>query len=203
MLPTGVAAAATVRPRPLARGFYARPSAVVARALLGKLVWCGRRSGIIVETEAYLGAEDLASHARFGRDGRSAIMYGPPGHAYVYFIYGVHEMFNVVAGRDGEGAAVLVRAIEPIAGIAGGPLAGRGPGKLTRALGIDRRHNGHDLVAGGALGIARGRRIESGRVACGRRVGVDYAGAWAAAPLRFWIDDHPAVSRRASRGSRG
>jgi DNA-3-methyladenine glycosylase len=190
-----VAVSAAAPPRPLARSFYARPSEVVARALLGKLLWCGPRAGIIVETEAYLGPEDLASHARFGPRGRSAVMYGPPGHAYVYFIYGVHEMFNVVAGRDGEGAAVLIRAIDPVRGIAGGRQAGRGPGKLTAALGIDRRHNAVDLTAGGELGVSRGRPIGARAVACGPRVGIDYAGRWAHAPLRFWIAEHPAVSR--------
>jgi DNA-3-methyladenine glycosylase len=181
-------------PPPLGRSFYARPSEVLARALLGKRLWCGRRAGIIVETEAYLGPDDLASHARFGPGGRSAVMYGPPGHAYVYFIYGVHEMFNVVAGRDGEGAAVLIRALEPL-GDDVEPRAGRGPGKLTRLLGVDRRHNGADLCAGGALGIARGRRVAPDAIARGPRVGVAYAGAWARAPLRFWIAGHPAVSR--------
>jgi DNA-3-methyladenine glycosylase len=194
VLPRGVAQAAPTYPPPLARSFYARPSEALARALLGKRLWCGRRAGIIVETEAYLGPDDLASHARFGPAGRSAVMFGPPGHAYVYFIYGVHEMFNVVAGRDGEGAAVLIRAIEPL-GVGVDPASGRGPGKLTRALGIDRRHNGRDLVAGGPLGIARGRRIARSAIACGPRVGVAYAGPWAAAPLRFWLAGHPAVSR--------
>lgn len=194
-------------PRPLGRAFYARPAPELARALLGKLLWHRGRAGVIVETEAYLGPEDLASHARFGPDGRSKIMYGPPGHAYVYFIYGMHEMFNVVGGRDGQGAAVLVRAIdlgEPAGvGLGPDPHAGRGPGKLTRALGIDRALNGHDLVAGGALTIARGRRIGDGAVAIGPRVGVDYAGAWAAAPLRYWIDGHPAVTRAPRARARG
>jgi DNA-3-methyladenine glycosylase len=166
---------------------------VLAPALLGKRLWCGDRAGWIVETEAYLGPEDAASHARFGPDGRSRVMYGAPGHAYVYLCYGVHEMFNVVAGRDGEGAAVLIRALE----LAGDDraAAARGPGKLTVALGIDRRHNAHDLVAGGPLGIGRGRAVPPAAIARGPRIGVAYAGRWARAPLRFWIAGHPAVSR--------
>jgi DNA-3-methyladenine glycosylase len=184
---------------PLPRRFYARPALVVARALLGKVLWRGGRAGTIVETEAYLGPEDLASHARFGPRGRSAVMFGPPGHAYVYFIYGAHEMFNVVAGKDGEAAAVLVRALAPIRGVPGGALAARGPGRLTRALGIDRRLDGVDLTRGGAVGIASGARVAAERIARGPRVGVDYAGRWAAEPLRFWIAGHPAVSRAPGR----
>jgi DNA-3-methyladenine glycosylase len=179
----------------LGRRFYAGASPDVAVRLLGKRLWCGERTGIIVETEAYLGPEDLASHARFGPAGRSAIMFGAGGAAYVYLIYGVHEMFNVVTGPAGQGGAVLVRALEPIAGVPGGPQAARGPGKLCRALGIDRRLNGSDLTCGGELGIGPGRRVLASAIARGPRVGVDYAGRWAAAPLRFWIAGHPAVSR--------
>jgi DNA-3-methyladenine glycosylase len=155
----------------------------------------GDRAGRIVEAEAYLGPDDLASHARFGRTARNAVMFGPGGRAYVYLCYGIHEMFNVVAGVDGEAGAVLIRALEPVAGIDGGAGAARGPGKLTRALGITREHNGADLSADPRLYIAAGAPVAAERIAVGPRVGVDYAGAWIEAPLRFWVAGHPSVSR--------
>jgi DNA-3-methyladenine glycosylase len=106
-------------------------------------------------------------------------------------------MFNVVTGRDGEPQAVLVRAVSPARGIDGGPAAAAGPGKLCRVFGITRtQHNGVDLTASDQLYLAPGQRVSSERVACGPRVGVDYAGEWAPAALRFWIDGHPAVSRQ-------
>ena len=182
----------------LSRRFFSRPAEAVARALIGKRLVCGGRAGVIVETEAYVGPHDLACHARFGVTGRNAVMWGPGGVAYVYLCYGIHEMFNVVTGPAGHGEAVLVRALE-----LGGsddpepasPAAARGPGKLTRALGIGRQHNGVDLVGSGALYLEDGARVAPGRIACGPRVGIDYAGPWAAQPLRFWIEGHPAVSR--------
>ncbi|HKE19719.1 MAG TPA: DNA-3-methyladenine glycosylase [Kofleriaceae bacterium] len=180
----------------LSRRFFSRPSEVVARALLGKLLVCGGRAGMVVETEAYLGPDDKASHARFGPTSRNAVMFGPGGVSYVYLIYGMYDMFNIVTGREGEGQAVLVRAIDPARGIDGGKRAATGPGKLCRALGITRaRHNGVDLTASADLFLARGARVASERVARGPRVGIDYAGEWAPAPLRFWVAGHPAVSR--------
>jgi DNA-3-methyladenine glycosylase len=179
----------------LTQRFFARRSDAVARALLGKTLVCGDRAGVIVETEAYLGPDDLASHARFGKTERNAVMFGPGGVAYVYLIYGMYDMFNVVTGPDGRAEAVLVRALEPARGLTGGAAAARGPGKLTRALGISRRHNGTDLVRSDDLFLAGGARVAPERIACGPRIGVDYAGDWAAAPLRFWIEGHPAVSR--------
>jgi DNA-3-methyladenine glycosylase len=180
----------------LSRRFFTRSSEVVARALLGKVLVCGRRAGMVVETEAYLGPDDKASHARFGPTSRNAVMFGPGGVSYVYLIYGMYDMFNVVTGRDGEGQAVLVRAALPARGIDGGPGAAAGPGKLCRAFGISRaRHHGVDLTASSDLFLAPGARVATERVARGPRVGVDYAGEWAAAPLRFWLDGHPAVSR--------
>lgn len=179
----------------LTQRFFARPSDAVARALLGKTLVCGDRAGVIVETEAYLGADDLASHARFGKTERNAVMFGPGGVAYVYLIYGMYDMFNVVTGPDGRAQAVLVRALEPARGVRGGAAAARGPGKLTRALGISRRHNGTDLTRSADLFVAGGARVAPERIACGPRIGVDYAGTWASAPLRFWIDGHPSVSR--------
>lgn len=183
----------------LSRRFFARRADVVARALLGQVLVVGERAGVIVETEAYLGPDDLASHARFGLTSRNAVMFGPGGVSYVYLIYGMYDMFNVVSGRDGEPSAVLVRAAEPVRGVDGGPKAARGPGKLTRALGITRaRHHGLDLTASRDIYLARGAAVSATRVARGPRVGVDYAGTWAAAPLRFWVDGHPAVSRAVS-----
>ncbi len=180
--------------RPLSRRFYARRCDVVARALLGKILVANGRAGRIVETEAYLGPEDAASHARFGSRARNRIMFGPPGHAYVYFIYGMYDMFNVVAAPDGTPNAVLVRTLEPVDDDVDADLrAAAGPGKLTRALGITRDDNGADLTAARGVYIADGRR--RGEVAVGPRIGIDYAGEWAKAPLRFWLPDSPAVSR--------
>lgn len=179
----------------LTQRFFARRSDDVARALIGKTLVCGERAGVIVETEAYLGPDDLASHARFGKTDRNAVMFGPGGVAYVYLIYGMYDMFNVVTGPSGRAEAVLVRALEPARGIGGGASAARGPGKLTRALGISRHHNGTDLVRSPDLFLAPGPRVAGERIARGPRIGVDYAGDWAHAPLRFWLDGHPSVSR--------
>jgi DNA-3-methyladenine glycosylase len=125
-------------------------------------------------------------------------MFGPAGRSYVYLCYGVHEMFNIVTGPDGDGQAVLIRAIAPLAGLADDPAIGRGPGKVTRALAIDRRHDRRDL-ARGALYVAE--HAVPPRIASGPRIGVDYAGAWAKRRLRFWWRDHAAVSavRRPAR----
>ena len=168
---------------------------MLARALLGKQLVHRDRRGTIVETEAYLGPEDAASHARFGITRRNAVMYGPGGVAYVYLCYGVHEMFNVVSGREGVPGAVLVRAIElaPIGAHADASL-GRGPGKLTRALGVSREHTGVDLASDRGLYVAAGRRVRADDIAVGPRVGINYAGDWIDAPLRFWIAGNECVS---------
>ncbi len=180
----------------LSRRFYTRPADVVAPALLGQVLVCGDRAGVVVETEAYLGPDDKASHARFGPTPRNAVMFGPGGVSYVYLCYGIHDMFNVVTGKDGEAQAVLVRAALPARGIAGGERAATGPGKLCRAFGISRaRHHGLDLTASDELYVSRGARVGARRIARGPRVGIDYAAEWAPAPLRFWLDGHPAVSR--------
>lgn len=182
----------------LPRAFYNRPALVVARALLGQVLVCRRggveRAGIIVETEAYLGERDLASHASKGRTARTDVMFGPPGHAYVYLIYGMHHCLNVVTGADGTASAVLLRALEPVAGI---PPAFRtdGPGRLTRALEVTRADNRVDLC-GTTLFLRPGAPAPRRRIARGPRIGVDYAGAWAGKPYRFWIAGHPCVSRR-------
>lgn len=163
--------------------FYARPADVVARGLLGQVLSvedCGRRvDARIVETEAYLGEEDLACHASRGRTRRTETLYGPPATAYVYLIYGMYNLFNVVALAAEQPHAVLVRGVEPLT-----PLSARtdGPGRLTRALGIDLSHNGVSLLRP-PITIRTGQAPE--RVTVGARVGVDYAGAWKDAPLRF------------------
>lgn len=176
----------------LAPRFFARGAEAVARGLIGCALVHRRRIGMIVETEAYVGEHDLACHARFGPTARTSVMFGPGGVTYVYLCYGIHQMFNIVTGPAGSGQAVLIRAIAPIAGLPDDDSIGRGPGKVTRALRIDRRHDRKDL-ARGALYVARYRRPP--RIARGPRIGVAYAGAWADRPLRFWWPDHPSVSR--------
>jgi DNA-3-methyladenine glycosylase len=156
------------------------------------------RQGRIVETEAYVGPDDAASHARVGRKGRAAIMYGPPGVAYVYLIYGVHHCFNAVTERDDEPGAVLVRAIEPL-----DPLEpdarGNGPALVCRALHIDRTCNGLDLVDSN-LYLLDGPAVPDTTVRAGPRIGVAYAGAWAERPWRFWIGTSAHVSRARNSG---
>jgi len=142
----------------LERGFYERSTIEVARGLLGKVLVHGEVAGIIVETEAYLGGDDLASHSARGVTNRTRVIFGPPGHAYVYLIYGMYECLNMVAEPAGQPGCVLVRALQPVAGIEimcqRRPAARRvedlasGPGKLTLALGITRAHNGADLTRG-------------------------------------------------------
>ncbi len=183
----------------LPAGFFQDDHAAVARGLLGCALVHGDRAGLIVETEAYLGPADQASHARFGPTARNRVMFGPGGVAYVYLCYGVHEMFNVVSGRDGDAGAVLIRAIAPLHGLADDPAIGRGPGKVTRALGLDRSLTGRALD-GDELFVAATADAGAVAVARGPRVGVDYAGRWAARLLRFAIAGHPAVSRPAPRG---
>jgi DNA-3-methyladenine glycosylase len=199
------------RPPPLR--FYRRPAEVVARALLGcRLVRVvdGRRLEVrIVETEAYLGQPDRASHAWAGRrTPRNESLYRPGGCAYVYFVYGMHHCLNVVTGDETVGSAVLIRAAEPLAGLEDmashrgltrpprpGELAG-GPGRLCQALAIDRRLDGVSFSTG-ALRILPGARIPAHRIAIGPRIGIDYAGEAAGWPLRFAIRGHPDVSRPA------
>ncbi|MEJ2665834.1 MAG: DNA-3-methyladenine glycosylase [Deinococcales bacterium] len=182
-------------PEPLPRSFYARPADELARALLGQVLSVerdGRRlDARIVETEAYLGEQDLACHASRGRTRRTETLYGPPGTAYVYLIYGMYHLFNVVALAEGDPHAVLVRAVEPLT-----PLATRtdGPGRLTRALGIDLSHNGLELF-GPPVSLLPGPPPAD--VAVAARIGVDYAGDWSRAPLRFLDAGSRHVSRRA------
>jgi DNA-3-methyladenine glycosylase len=172
----------------LPRAFFARPTEQVARELLGQRLvrlYQGRRlAGLITETEAYIGQDDLACHARFGLTPRSAVMFGPPGHAYVYFTYGMHWMLNVVTEVRGFPAAVLIRAILPQEGLevmqALRPRPARtpahltdGPAKLAQALSIDKRLNGHDLCARAAeLLIERAAPVPDRRVRLGPRIGL-------------------------------
>lgn len=181
---------------PLPRQFYARKTLTVARDLLGRVLVHKdgpvRRAGVIVETEAYLGPHDLACHASKGRTARTDVMFGLPGHAYVYLIYGMYDCFNVVTEREGHPAAVLVRAVAPIEGCVGKT---DGPGKLCRAMNITRALNRADLTDS-ALVIEEGARVSARRIEKGARIGVDYAGEWAHEHLRFWVRGDPHVSRR-------
>jgi DNA-3-methyladenine glycosylase len=200
--------------RSLPLAFYRRPAEEVARDLLGRYlvheVEGARLVVELVETEAYLGAPDRASHAAGGRrTARNKSLYLPGGHAYVYFIYGMHFCMNAVTGEAGVGSAVLLRAGAPIEGLAEmaanrglsqpsrqprpGDLAG-GPGKLCKALGIDRAFDGVRLDRG-PLRITQGVPVSEEAVARGPRVGVDYAGEAAAWPLRFAVRGNPDVSR--------
>jgi DNA-3-methyladenine glycosylase len=185
----------------------------VARDLLGCAlvrVFEGRRvSGRIVEVEAYVGPGDTACHASRGRTARNDVMFGEPGHAYVYFTYGMHWMLNVVTEREGFPAAVLIRALEPIEGIetmrglrgsAPDRDLARGPARLCQALGIDRAWNGADLVRGGGLFIERRAAVSDDDVLSGPRIGIDYADPRDRdAPWRFLLRGSPHVSRPAAR----
>ncbi len=179
------------------REFYARPARDVAIELLGarlvrRLGPRRRAVGRVVEVEAYVGPHDLACHASHGRTARTEVMFGPPGRAYVYFVYGMHHCLNVVTDPEGYPAAVLIRALEPLVGI---EAATSGPGRLCRALGIDRSLNGADL-RGDELFLEAGDRPV--RVRATPRIGVDYAGRWARRRLRFFDPD----SRHVSGGRR-
>jgi DNA-3-methyladenine glycosylase len=191
-LPTTIVTLARDR---LAAAWFQRDALVVARGLVGCALVHGARAGMIVETEAYLGPDDLASHARFGPTARTSVMFGPGGVSYVYLCYGIHQMFNIVTGPAGHGQAVLIRAIAPLVGLPDDAAVGRGPGKVTTALALDRRHDRKDL-ASGELFVARHARPPA--IASGPRVGVAYAGGWADRPYRFWWRDHPSVSRATS-----
>lgn len=197
-------------PEPLPRSFYRRDAVTVARDLLGRRLVSGagerRVSGIIVETEAYLGVADKAAHT-YGhrRTARNATMWGDGGHLYVYFVYGMHHCANVVAGKRDVPVAVLIRALEPHEGIDtmfGRRRAARrptdlcsGPAKLCQALAITREHDGTDLLAGRiTIEPARARRLPASRIAEGPRIGIDYAEEWRDEPLRFWIRDNAHVS---------
>jgi DNA-3-methyladenine glycosylase len=181
--------------RKLPRSFYDRDTIVVARELLGKLLVHEsqgvKRVGKIVEVEAYLGPHDLAAHSAKGRTKRTEIMFGPPGHAYVYLIYGMYHCMNVVTEREGHASAVLLRAVEPAENIKGRTC---GPGLLCRAMGIDRQLNAQDLLSNDFF-IAVPTKAESFAIIKRPRIGVDYAKHWAKRHLRFYIKGNPFVSR--------
>lgn len=199
--------------RPLPRSFYARPVLTVARSAIGKILVHesveGRVCGRIVEAEAYRGPKDRAAHSFGGRrTARTEVMFGRPGHAYVFFVYGMHWHFNLVTTAVDAPEAVLIRAVEPLEGVElmarrrGLPPGRReltnGPGKLCQAFGIDGRLYGIDLTNSG-LYLADG---PTPRVATSKRIGVDYAGEWADKPWRFYDPNSPFVSPVRRTGSR-
>ncbi len=158
----------------------------VARGLLGKILWHHDASGRIVETEAYLGEDDAAAHSARGITERTRVIFGPPGHAYVYFIYGMHNCLNIVCEPEGIAGCVLIRALEGLDG------AANGPGKLTRALGITLAHNGVDVTRG-PITIHQPESGEKFEIAASPRIGITKS---ADLPLRFFIKGNQSVSRR-------
>ena len=195
---------------PLPRSFYARDPQVVAHDLIGqrlvRVIDGETVIGRIVEAEGYRGAEDAASHAASGPTRRNYPMFGPPGHAYVYFIYGMHWMFNIAAHPDGMPGAVLIRALEPLAGAEamsrnrGGRLGPNdrrltnGPARLAQAMAIDGALNANDLCGDGPLAVTRGALCPGERIACGPRVRVPGDERARAHPWRFWIEDNRYIS---------
>lgn len=196
----------------LSRDFYGRDTIRVAKELLGKVLvretTAGRLAVRIVETEAYCGPHDLACHASKGRTGRNGVMFGEPGRAYVYFIYGMYYCLNLVTERDGYPAAVLVRAGEPLEGVdAMWTLRKKakkiedltsGPGRLCMALGIDRALNGADVCKKGPVYVEDREDAVFEVVSC-KRIGVDYAGEYKDKPWRFYVKGSPFVSLRADK----
>jgi DNA-3-methyladenine glycosylase len=180
----------------LGRSFYQRPALKLARDLVGTVlvrrIDSNEYRARIVETEAYVGAHDLACHASKGRTRRTEVMFGPGGHAYVYFIYGMYDMFNIVASVTGDAQAVLIRAAEPLDGW---EIDLSGPGKLARGLHITRAQNGLDLT-GDELFVLADSSYRP-RIVRTKRVGVDYAKEWKDAPLRFLDARSQAVSKPA------
>lgn len=181
--------------RRLPRDFYDRDAKEVARDLLAKCLVHrangATRVGRIVEVEAYLGPHDLAAHSAKGLTPRTRVMFGPPGHAYVYLIYGMYQCMNVVTQAEGQASAVLLRAVEPVRNVTGRT---QGPGLLCRAMGIDGALNGHDLLSRDFYIADDGTAV--GSIVKRPRIGVDYAGHWAKRLLRFYIRGNPYVSQR-------
>jgi DNA-3-methyladenine glycosylase len=180
----------------LDREFYDRNTVIVARELLGKyLVHVSdgvERIGRIVEDEAYLGPYDLAAHSSKGLTNRTKVMFGPPGHAYVFMIYGMYYCMNVVTEPEGHASAVLLRAVEPVENVDGRT---QGPGLLCKAMRIDRRLNGHDLVSD-VFYIAAPPEKEPLTIVKRSRIGVAYAKHWQKRLLRFYIKGNPFVSKK-------
>ena len=198
--------------QPLPRDFYATDALRLARRLLGKVLVHrtrdGTTAGRIVEVEAYRGPTDRAAHSFGGRrTPRNEVMWGPPGHAYVYFVYGMHWCANVVAAREGVPEAVLLRALEPLAGhdlmrarrraVVDAALL-RGPANLCKGMGIDRRQNGADLTSGDLV-LLDAPAVPPRRVVRAPRIGVAYAGDHALLPWRLFVHGSPAVSKPATR----
>ena len=188
----------------LPRSFFARPAPVVARDLIGRVLVrrsaAGLLSGRIVEAEAYRGRRDPASHAFRGPTPRSAVMFGAPGHLYVYFTYGMHHCINLVCEAQGSAGAVLIRALEPLRGITAMRRARglrdelrltRGPGCVARALGLDLRHDGLDLTRGPVWVEGQAMVRSPARIVAGPRIGIRAA---TRRPWRFWLAGHPCVS---------
>jgi len=175
----------------LTQDFYSHPATDVARACLGKILVHGKTAGRIVEVEAYLGVDDMAAHSYRGVTPRNKVIFGPPGHAYVYFIYGMHECLNFVCEPEGQAGCVLIRAIEPLTGIETmfkrraktkrvRDLAS-GPGKLTQALAITRKLNGSSLVDG-PITVRRLFDEPTFKIDVTPRIGITKCADW---PLRF------------------
>ncbi|MFT0850794.1 DNA-3-methyladenine glycosylase [Achromobacter sp. F4_2707] len=181
---------------PLPRRFYQRPATEVARDLLGKLLVhrtdLGLCMGRIVEVEAYLGRQDLAAHSSKGVTPRTQVMFGEAGHAYVYLIYGMHHCMNVVTGPAASGSAVLLRALEPVQGLESNTS---GPGRLTKAMGIDKSLYGADLCQPDSPLFLADDGYTPTSVLTSPRIGVHYAGAWADKPLRYYVEGSAWVSR--------
>lgn len=179
----------------LSREFYDRDTVIVAKELLGKYLVRKKdgveRVGKIVEVEAYLGQDDLAAHSSRGLTPRTKVMFGPPGVAYVYMIYGMYYCLNVVTEHEGKAAAVLIRALEPIKNIT---ARTQGPGLLCKAMEIDKTLNAHDLLSN-ELYVADVPR-EKMTIVKAKRIGVDYAKHWAHRLLRFYIKNNEFVSKR-------
>lgn len=183
----------------LDRDFYRRDAATVARNILGCVLEHDGCAGRIVETEAYLGKEDLAAHSARGITPRTRVIFGEPGHAYVYFIYGMHTCLNLVCEPAGTAGCVLIRALEPVAGIETMRARRRkenlrdllsGPGKLTQALGITLAHNGVDVTGGNlVVRLGDGSKFKIGMTP---RIGISECADW---PLRFVIEGSPFLSR--------
>lgn len=192
----------------LPNGFYSRPTIDVARDLLGKLIVHQvdgvELAGRIVEVEAYLGLKDEAAHAFAGITPRTKVMFGPPGHAYVYLIYGMYHCLNIVTEPDGEAGCVLIRALEPVAGIeamqARSPKVrhlhhlASGPGKLTRAMGITLAHYGADLTKG-ALTVREYTAAEAIEIGVSPRIGINKSNKCVDWPLRFFVKGNAHVSK--------
>jgi DNA-3-methyladenine glycosylase len=179
----------------LPRSFYARGTVEVARDLLGKVIRHGPALARIVETEAYLGTGDAAAHSARGPTPRTRVIFGPPGHAYVYLIYGMHYCLNIVAEPKGVAGCVLIRAVEPIGAVEEVALRSNGPGKLTRVLGITLDHYGTDLTRG-PITLREPADPESFEVGISPRIGISQA---ADLPLRFFIRGNRFVSREPRR----